>query len=159
MHNSPLIFLQLNLAWVLLVASFAAAQFMPGCQDYCGNISIPYPFGTSKECYIEENFLVTCNDIHYHPPKLFLTDSTIEIMDIYLSGQLRISSDVAHDCFGEGGVWEDYYDQWIRLANSPSQIPETSSRLLGATPMRLSQAPRDESMTRGACHYATTSPM
>ncbi|KAL7263010.1 hypothetical protein ACSBR1_001222 [Camellia fascicularis] len=41
--------------------------------------------------------------------------------------------------------------------NSPSQIPETSSRLLGATPMQFSQAPRNKSMTRDACHYATTS--
>ncbi|THG15008.1 hypothetical protein TEA_019386 [Camellia sinensis var. sinensis] len=74
------------------VASFAAAQFMPGCLDYCGNISIPYPFGTSKECYVEEHFLVTCNDTHYDPPKLFLTTSHIEITNMYLSGQLRISS-------------------------------------------------------------------
>ncbi|XP_028119284.1 wall-associated receptor kinase 2-like [Camellia sinensis] len=58
MYNLPSIFLQLNLAWVLLVASFTAAQFVTGCQDYCGNISIPYPFGTSKECYVEEHFLL-----------------------------------------------------------------------------------------------------
>ncbi|THG01127.1 hypothetical protein TEA_025903 [Camellia sinensis var. sinensis] len=59
---------------------------MTGCQDYCGNISIPYPIGTSKECYVEEHFLVTCNDTHYDPPKLFLTMSNVEITDIYLSG-------------------------------------------------------------------------
>ncbi|KAL7263004.1 hypothetical protein ACSBR1_001216 [Camellia fascicularis] len=70
MYNLHSIFLQLNLAWVLLVASFTAAQFVNGCQDYCGNISVPYPFGTSKECYVEEHFLVTCNDTHYDPPKL-----------------------------------------------------------------------------------------
>ncbi|CAL5386716.1 unnamed protein product [Camellia sinensis] len=80
---------------VLLVASFTAAQFMTGCQDYCGNISIPYPFGTSKECYVDEHFLIT---------------------DIYLSGQLRISPAVAYDCFSEGGVSENYYDPWLRLA-------------------------------------------
>ncbi|THF97570.1 hypothetical protein TEA_018941 [Camellia sinensis var. sinensis] len=119
MYNLPLIFLQLNLVWVLIVASFAAAQFMPGCLDYCGNISIPYPFGTSKECYVEEHFLVTCNDTHYDPPKLFLTTSHIEITDIYLSGQLRISSDVAYDCFSERGVSENYSDPWIRLAKFP----------------------------------------
>ncbi|GMP46951.1 hypothetical protein CsSME_00014911 [Camellia sinensis var. sinensis] len=119
MYNLPLIFLQLNLGWVLLVASFAAAQFMPSCLDYCGNISIPYPFGTSKECYVEEDFLVTCNDTHYDPPKLFLTTSNIEITDIHLSGQLRISSKVAYDCFNEGGVLEDYSDQWTRFAKFP----------------------------------------
>ncbi|KAL7263066.1 hypothetical protein ACSBR1_001275 [Camellia fascicularis] len=119
MYNLPLIFLQLNLAWVLLVASFAVAQFMPGCLDYCGNISIPYPFGTSKGCYVEEHFLVTCNDTHYDPPKLFLTTSNIEITNIYLSGQLRISSKVAYDCFNEGGALEDHSDQWTRLAKFP----------------------------------------
>ncbi|CAL5386714.1 unnamed protein product [Camellia sinensis] len=45
--------------------------------------------------------------------------SNIEITNIYLSGQLRISSKVAYDCFNEGGVSEDYSDHWTRLAKFP----------------------------------------
>ncbi|CAL5384749.1 unnamed protein product [Camellia sinensis] len=112
----------LKFGWVLLVAAFAAAaQTLPGCEDQCGNISIPYPFGTTEGCRIADDFLVACNNTHYNPPKLYLdtTESNIEITDIFLSGELRILALIGHDCFGEGGVHETYSDPWITLPKFP----------------------------------------
>uniref|UniRef100_A0A0E0HDD7 Protein kinase domain-containing protein n=1 Tax=Oryza nivara TaxID=4536 RepID=A0A0E0HDD7_ORYNI len=34
---------------------------LPGCPDKCGDISIPYPFGTKEGCYLDINFIVLCN--------------------------------------------------------------------------------------------------
>ncbi|CBI39371.3 unnamed protein product, partial [Vitis vinifera] len=70
---------------LMFVAATAAAQeAKPGCQESCGNISIPYPFGTSPECYIAEEFLITCNTTNYSPPQAFLTRSNIQVLEILL---------------------------------------------------------------------------
>ncbi|GMP46724.1 hypothetical protein CsSME_00014773 [Camellia sinensis var. sinensis] len=126
-----MIFLQLKLGWVLLVAAFAgagAAQTLTGCEDRCGNISIPYPFGTTEGCRIADNFRVTCNNTHHNPPKLFLntTESNLEITDIFLSGELRILTWIGYDCFSEGGVNETNFNPWITLSKFP--ISNTRNR-------------------------------
>ncbi|TYJ45766.1 hypothetical protein E1A91_A02G079200v1, partial [Gossypium mustelinum] len=48
-------------------------------------VTIPYPFGTSGDCNISENFFITC-DISVTPNKAFLYTSSIEIVDISLDG-------------------------------------------------------------------------
>ena len=40
---------------------------LPGCPDKCGNISIPYPFGTKEGCYFGAGFYIHCN-LSYTPP-------------------------------------------------------------------------------------------
>ncbi|CAL5443084.1 unnamed protein product [Camellia sinensis] len=124
-RNLAIIFLQLKLAWVVLGAAFAAAsataQTLPGCQEFCGNISIPYPFGTSEGCHIADDFLVTCNDTDHSTPKLYLntSQSNIEITEIFLSGEFRILALIGYDCFNKGGGGEDNLKPWITLAKFP----------------------------------------
>ncbi|VAI42406.1 unnamed protein product [Triticum turgidum subsp. durum] len=45
----------------------------PGCQDNCGNMSIPFPFGLMPGCF-REGFQVTC-DHSFDPPRAFLAGS------------------------------------------------------------------------------------
>ncbi|PIN12491.1 Serine/threonine protein kinase [Handroanthus impetiginosus] len=91
----------------------------PNCIDHCGNISIPYPFGTTKECYRSSDFLVTCNQT-FDQLKVFLRNSSIEITDISLDGQLRVLQFIAHDCYNQNGTRAFRNNPWIRLAKSRS---------------------------------------
>ena len=45
----------------------ANPQALKGCDDHCGNVSTPYPFSTRRECCLNEDFLITCNDTYYKP--------------------------------------------------------------------------------------------
>ncbi|XVE61194.1 hypothetical protein DITRI_Ditri06bG0020000 [Diplodiscus trichospermus] len=106
-------------AFTILATSVAgiAAQAKPGCQSHCGNLSIPYPFGTGHGCNISQEFLITCNTT-FHPPKAFLTASTIEVVDISLDGHLRINNSVGYDCYNLSGR-SSYFNPWIRLSKFP----------------------------------------
>ncbi|KNA26004.1 hypothetical protein SOVF_001490 [Spinacia oleracea] len=58
----------------------------PDCQDQCGEVRIPYPFGIGASCCHNESYEVICN-ASFHPPKLFLHRFNLEVMDINWSGR------------------------------------------------------------------------
>ncbi|KAB2063226.1 hypothetical protein ES319_A10G202300v1 [Gossypium barbadense] len=90
---------------VTIMATSVAAQPKPGCQSHCGNIGIPYPFGTRKGCNIGSDFFINCNT-SFNPPKAFLSDTEIEVLNISLDdGHLRVQYDksIGYDCYDSSG--------------------------------------------------------
>ncbi|KAL6319438.1 hypothetical protein AAG906_014113 [Vitis piasezkii] len=94
--------LLLQLAVLVWAMEAAAELALPGCASHCGNISIPYPSGTTPECYLNQDFFINCSSTH----QAFLTDSDIDVLSISVSGQLRVLS-VANN------------DPWMTLAKFP----------------------------------------
>ena len=91
-------------------------EVKPGCQDKCGNVSIPYPFGTKEGCYFNEDFLITCNSTHYDPPKPFLRKSDIEVTNISVDGKLYITLYPAVQCYDKSGQPIDGYPDGVFLS-------------------------------------------
>ncbi|XP_022989770.1 wall-associated receptor kinase 2-like [Cucurbita maxima] len=76
-----------------------ASQALLGCDDRCGDLQIPYPFGTREGCYLNKNFLITCNTTHFDPPRPFLRTGNIQVTNISISGELQILHFGAKDCY------------------------------------------------------------
>ncbi|XP_059287380.1 wall-associated receptor kinase-like 1 [Lycium ferocissimum] len=71
--NLEFVCLLLLLPWLMVVDQSTAATSLakPGCEEGCGNLTIPYPFGLSVSCSLNSWYLIKCNR-SYSPPKAFL---------------------------------------------------------------------------------------
>ncbi|KAK7818120.1 wall-associated receptor kinase 1 [Quercus suber] len=96
MAFSGMLFPQLQLLGLIILAATAASQPNSNCIQNCGSLNIPYPFGTKEGCYLEESFLIICNDTHFNPPMPFLGYGDLQVLNISLDGELRVSTFVAH---------------------------------------------------------------
>ncbi|GJN26211.1 hypothetical protein PR202_gb14124 [Eleusine coracana subsp. coracana] len=79
---------------LLVRAAIAAAPPMalPGCPEWCGNITVPYPFGTHQGCF-REGFNLTCVETPGQPAKLLVGNGSVEVLSIaLLDGTVRIRS-------------------------------------------------------------------
>ncbi|KAJ6944296.1 hypothetical protein NC652_009643 [Populus alba x Populus x berolinensis] len=76
-------FLLVMLMFQPATAQAPAGLAKPNCSDRCGNITIPYPFGIGKDCYLEESFDVECNET-CKPPRAFLRSIKMELVNITL---------------------------------------------------------------------------
>ncbi|KAL9377312.1 hypothetical protein Peur_031432 [Populus x canadensis] len=73
------VFQVILLFWSLRTAE-SQVMTLPGCESYCGDISIPYPFGMKEGCYLEERFKILC--INYSGrvlPKLTVNGTDLEV--------------------------------------------------------------------------------
>ncbi|XP_052289039.1 wall-associated receptor kinase 2-like isoform X3 [Citrus sinensis] len=109
-------------------ASAAHAQAKPGCLNRCGDVEIPYPFGTEPGCFLNEDFRITCNDTHFNPPKPFLWDSNIDVVNISIDGHLNVMQYIASDCYDRKGNSEPSYDATISL--SDFTVSDTGNNLV-----------------------------
>ncbi|PIN13093.1 Non-specific serine/threonine protein kinase [Handroanthus impetiginosus] len=56
-----------------------------GCQEKCGNVTIPYPFGIGPECSANSSFVVICSTTTI-PPKPILSSINMEALSIFVHG-------------------------------------------------------------------------
>ncbi|XP_057251521.1 wall-associated receptor kinase-like 8 [Beta vulgaris subsp. vulgaris] len=99
--------------WLTIVATFSITTLAttsitrPGCESRCGNINIPYPFGIGLDgaCSLDNPYIIDCR-ASFEPPKPFLVsnNNNLEIIDISITGQMRIRNFLATRCYEQGEV-------------------------------------------------------
>nr|CAB3483402.1 unnamed protein product [Digitaria exilis] len=81
-----MLFIQIAVA---ATSSSEANITLDGCESKCGNLDVPYPFGTSYGCHRQGGFKVKC-DHAYIPHKLFLEgdDMDLEVLEISIQNRM-----------------------------------------------------------------------
>jgi hypothetical protein len=96
--------LMIAVVTVLYTKSSTQPMSLPNCLSKCGSITIPYPFGTTKDCSLDNTFLIDCNQTYststYAP---FLRQSNQSVLNIALDGELHVAWPIASDCYTEEG--------------------------------------------------------
>ncbi|KAK2986872.1 hypothetical protein RJ640_000990 [Escallonia rubra] len=96
----PLIlFLWLMIAPPSIAVAAAPSLAKPGCQAYCGNVSIPYPLGIgSNNCYLDQRYAVTCNQ-SVNSSRPYLASLGLEVLAVSLTNQkITINNPVVKGC-------------------------------------------------------------
>jgi hypothetical protein len=91
--------LQIIVSGVIIFAMVAAAttNAKPGCPNKCGDVEIPFPFGLTEACYLDERFSITCHSGIPMTGGLNVTSISIE------THELHVLNSVAHDCYDRSG--------------------------------------------------------
>uniref|UniRef100_A0A7N0TB30 Uncharacterized protein n=1 Tax=Kalanchoe fedtschenkoi TaxID=63787 RepID=A0A7N0TB30_KALFE len=94
-------------------SSSASAQVLhPNCTARCGDVEIPYPFGTTPDCYLNSDFFMNCTKNSSGSPVLYLRDSvSVQVIKISIDGQVWIYTYIGKDCYLQNGNQDEYNSQ------------------------------------------------
>ncbi|GAB2212946.1 hypothetical protein Drorol1_Dr00020952 [Drosera rotundifolia] len=98
MASYPKLVLLLFCVVSLAEATNASVTDPTSCNDMCGNMSIPYPFGITEGCYLNDDFLVDCNTTT-GIPYLWKETWNHQVLNFSLDGQLLIYTYVGNNCY------------------------------------------------------------
>ena len=101
----PRILMQVSLwlIWKIVLTNTMglAAKSLPDCPDSCGDLVVPYPFGTTENCSLGTRFLIKCSKSDPIPTP-FLGNGNLMVTNISLDGEVEILNFVAKDCYKYG---------------------------------------------------------
>ena len=131
---------------IMAAAAIAYQLALPNCSDSCGDVKIPYPFGTTEGCYRKESgdFFVNCSKSYGQPQPM---TGDFLVTSISIEGEMDVMMYGSINCYNQRGtplsnnteqglllsrftvsVTKNKFEASITIAESESESPKTSSK-------------------------------
>jgi len=112
------------LMMLLLVAAVTGAtanpDVKPGCQERCGDVIVPYPFGIGEQrCAMNANFFLHCNSTDDGHHELWFGENMPARNISLLNGTVTVGIDPSFDCYHKSGRQSGLFNQTISLGSGP----------------------------------------
>ena len=88
-----------------VVMAAAATEYpvaLPNCPEKCGDVKIPYPFGMTKDCYLNDsarNFFIDCTNLLSGQAKI--GTGNLIVTNISINGEIDILMFKSQDCYND----------------------------------------------------------
>ena len=115
----------MNIAILSTPLVVEASEALPGCDEWCGKVHIPYPFGIKKGCYLNQNFSITCHKTGPPKAEAFLMHTNIRVMNISTNGELHVLRPIVRNCYSYG---DNYLDMNETDLSVPTMYPLSRSK-------------------------------
>jgi Wall-associated receptor kinase galacturonan-binding len=111
---------------IFIPTAIASLNTLPGCNDTCGAVSIPYPFGFSPGCHLP-GFNISCSFVNgtYRP---FLFENELINIDLS-SARARINNQISSICHSPTGKITSYAGN-VSLIYTPYRFSNTKNKIL-----------------------------
>ncbi|XP_074366608.1 putative wall-associated receptor kinase-like 16 isoform X1 [Apium graveolens] len=125
----------------------------PNCRSTCGSLVVPYPFGTTKGCYLEKKgslgkmdyFFINCTD---DTPNL--RGGNLQVHNISLDdGHVHILSKVSRACYNESGYRIGGKQYRLQVANFRVNSARNKFTVIGCSTLALITGSLDRNYTTG----------
>nr|XP_043638109.1 wall-associated receptor kinase 2-like [Erigeron canadensis] len=109
--------------------------------DECGKVTIPYPFSTIDDCYLDESYYIQCDPKTQIPQlnisslivlqdgQLSQSSGHLEVLEISLDGRLIVAIPAGYGCFNDHGMYTSYSTISIETVRFP--FSSTQNKLVG----------------------------
>ncbi|KAF3450265.1 hypothetical protein FNV43_RR06345 [Rhamnella rubrinervis] len=146
MFSQGMLLKQFSLGTVVILPVLAAAtaRQQSDSTQRCGDVDVPFPFGMDNKTYLDETFLITCNESS-NPPRAFLRENNIEVKNISVDdGELSVIPFIAKDCYNQSGNLIPSTEDFIGFSKNTISSTKNKFFVIGCDTYALVRAEEGE---------------
>ncbi|KAM3704464.1 hypothetical protein ACJW31_03G005800 [Castanea mollissima] len=138
---------------------------LPNCSDRCGNVSIPYPYGTTEGCYLHDTanfgyYFINCTTTHeYGQPQPKIGNLNVSSISVE-EGEIEVRMFSSLECYDKSGASQKNNKPTLRL---PTFIVSATKNKFAAvvcdTHSNLNGHLQGQKFSLGCLSYCQTFPM